>query len=76
MSLAGVFVPLFPTGYLAWRCWNGNARAVMLAVLAAELLFLAIDSAYVSVAGILRRHSRDRPSTCASRRLLGANSRA
>jgi hypothetical protein len=54
VSPAGLLVPLFPIGYLAWCCWRGNLRAALLAVLAATLLFISIDNAYVFAA---RHHS-------------------
>jgi hypothetical protein len=38
ISPALVIAPLFPVGYLAWHYWNGNARAALLAALAAVLL--------------------------------------
>ena len=38
ISPALAIAPLFPVGYLAWRYWNGNARAALLAALAAVLL--------------------------------------
>ena len=51
VSPAGVLVPIFPVGYLAWRYSNGSFRTALWAVLAAEVLFLGVDSAYVSAAG-------------------------
>jgi hypothetical protein len=47
-SAAALLAPVFPIGYLAGRFWNGNLRAIVLAAVAAALLFLAIDRAYLA----------------------------
>jgi hypothetical protein len=46
-SPAGALVPVFPVAYLAWHYSNANLRSIAFAVLAAGLLFVSIDDAYV-----------------------------
>ncbi|MEO6836225.1 MAG: glycosyltransferase 87 family protein [Candidatus Tumulicola sp.] len=42
--------PAFPIGYLAWRYWNGNVRAVLIAAAAAFVLIVGLNRALLSAA--------------------------
>ncbi len=42
ISPALIVAPAFPAGYLAWRYWDGNARAALLAGLAAAALLFGL----------------------------------